>query len=125
MNFTGVLLFFSSLLLLSSCSHKNSLDMNTPNQSGKFLYQASLFAEKNLNNGQDHGGLDYANCAEGNLEYIAPYCQNLYKKILVFSREAQNKSYANLTIDDLTEANTYFRVRSFYYNQVYLHSKNY
>ena len=123
-------LFFSIsgfILWLLLYAHRNPLDNHPPNETGRFLYQASVFAEESLNHGKSHGGMDYAYCVEGKFDNLAQqnvavYCASLYEKIRVFSQKPNNASYQKLTIQDLQQVIPYFKVRGFYWNQVYLHA---
>lgn len=113
----AVFLIFTSFL--SACSHENPLEKSAFSVSGKFLYNASLYAEKKLNYGDMHGGADFGQCVEGVSKYSKNYCTELYNEIILFAKNQQNV-FNKLTIEDLTDANAYFQVKSFYDNQIYI-----
>lgn len=115
----NILFFLGVFLFVSACSHENPLDKNALSLSGKFLYQASRFSEKKLNGGNVHGGYDYGRCIEGGGEYSASYCQAIYLNMVVFAK-TKNSLYKDITVEDLTDANAYYPVKSYYDNQVYI-----
>lgn len=110
---------FSLVVFLSACSHENPLEKNAFSVSGRFLYNASTYAEKKLNYDDAHGGVDFGQCVEGISSYSENYCNNLYNEIIIFAKTQKN-NFNELTLEDLTDANAYFQVKSFYDNQVYI-----
>ena len=115
--YTGV----SGLLL--ACSHENPLEKNALSLSGKFLYQASRYAEVQLNAGSEHGGFDFGKCVEGNPELTVKYCDSVYAKMIEFA-EKQNGAFKEIILNDLTDANVYYQVKGYYDNQTYIGEKN-
>lgn len=104
-------------LMLISCSRENPIDKNALSLSGKFLYQASVYAEKQLGANNSHGGIDYGGCVEGVSKLSRKYCEKLYSNMIVFGKN-QNGPYKDLSVDDLTDANAYYQVKAYYDNQV-------
>lgn len=115
-----IILSILSVLLLS-CSHENPIDKNALSTSGKFLYQSSLYAEKQLNADENHGGSDYGSCVEGKYTFPSFYCEKLYEAMISYAK-SQNKAYQDLTIEDLMDANAYYQVKGYYDNQVFLNN---
>lgn len=117
------ILFFSGIAaLLLACSHENPLEKNALSVSGKFLYQASQYAEAQLNAGDRHGGVDYGKCVEGTSDFSKEYCNTLYSYMIEFA-QIQDRIFKDISLGDLTDANVYYQVKGYYDNQAYVGEK--
>ena len=119
-----IIVFFIGIAgLLLACSHENPLEKNALSLSGKFLYQASRYAEAQLNAGDTHEGVDFGKCVEGTSDFSIEYCSAIYEKIVEFARN-KHGMFKDITVDDLTDANAYYQVKGYYDNQTYMGEKN-
>lgn len=102
-----------SMLTISACSNaSNPLTKASQHDAGVFLANASLYAQKALKWDEDKYGAggSYGACMDGKVNDVK--CNALYEKMLAYAKT--QKAFKVLTKDELTNANTYAKLKDAY-----------
>lgn len=103
-------------VLLTGCSgHQNPLNKPDKTQAAKFLVHASQVAEKKLNLGHPPGGYFYGECMQGKAK--GAVCDKLYQAMVNYAKKT--KGFESLTQADLTNPNTFERLKDDYERQAF------